>query len=144
MCLRWRCTDASCKKSVSAREGSFSAKSRLTLQQWLLLLYWWIREYPVRDAAEEAKVNKDTAGAVYQRLWEVCSTKLLNSRIELGGPGTIVQMDEFIFRHKPKVGNKEKDTLKTQWYPILLVLFFPPQSAIEGALPAGRYGFLGW
>ena len=55
------------------------------------------------DAAEEAKVNKDTAGAVYQWLREVCSTKLLNTIIELGGPGTIVQIDESLFRHKPKV-----------------------------------------
>ena len=55
------------------------------------------------DAAEEAKVNKDTAGAVYQWLREVCSTKLLNTIIELGGPGTMVQIDKSLFRHKPKV-----------------------------------------
>ena len=44
---------ASCK---TTRAGSFFSKSKLTLQQWLVLLYWWVREYPVTDAAEEARV----------------------------------------------------------------------------------------
>ena len=100
---RWRCTESSCRKSISIREGSFFAKSCLTLQVWLILMYWWIREYPVGDAAEEAKVNKDTAGAVYQWLREICSTALIRQRIELGGPGTVVQIDKSLFRHKPKV-----------------------------------------
>lgn len=95
---------------MSAREGSFFAKSRLTLQQWLLLFYWWIREYPVGDAGEEAKVSNDTARAVYQWLREVCSTKLIGSSIELGGAGTTVQIDESLFRHKPKVSSQQRQT----------------------------------
>ena len=71
-------------------------------------MYWWIREYLVGDAAEEAKVNKDTAGAVYQWLREICSTALIRQRIELGGPGTVVQVDESLFRHKPKVTLRQK------------------------------------
>ena len=54
------------------------------------------------DAAEEAKVNKDTAGAVYQWLREICSTALIRQRIELGGPGTVVQIDESLFKHNPR------------------------------------------
>ena len=50
----FRC--ASCKTTKSLRAGSFFSKSKLTLQQWLVLLYWWVREYPVTDAAEEARV----------------------------------------------------------------------------------------
>ena len=88
---------------MSVREGSFFTKLRLTLQQWLLLLHWWMQEYPSGDAAEEAKVNVDTSGAVYQWLREVCSTKLLATPIKLGGVGTVVQIDESLFRHKPKV-----------------------------------------
>lgn len=53
-------------------------------------------------AAEEAKVGRDTAINVYQWLQEVCTTKLLGMPIRLGGPGR-VQIDESLFRHKPKV-----------------------------------------
>ena len=67
------------------REGSFSGNSG-----WLILIHWWMREYPSGQAAEEAKV----AGQIYPWLWEVCTTKLLATPIQLGGPGTVVQIDE--------------------------------------------------
>ena len=85
------------------RAGSFFDKSKLQLQAWLLLLYWWVKEYPVGDAAEEAKVSRVSAINVYQWLREVCSTKLLQIPTILGGQGTVVQIDESLFRHKPKV-----------------------------------------
>ena len=66
-------------------------------------MHWWMREYPSGQAAEEAKVVADTAGQVYQWLREVCSTKLLATPIQLGGPGGLVRIDESLFRHKPKV-----------------------------------------
>ena len=62
-----------------------------------------MRDYPVSDAAEEAHVGRDTAINVYQWLWEVCTTKLLSMPIQLGAPGKVVQIDESLFRHKPKV-----------------------------------------
>lgn len=92
-----------CKTTKSLRAGSFFHKSKLTLQKWLVLLYWWVRDYPVSDAAQEAQVGRDTTINVYQWLREVCSTKLLSMPIRLGGPGKIVQIDESLFRHKPKV-----------------------------------------
>lgn len=35
---------------------------------------------------------------------DVCSTKLLSAPIILGGPGTVVRIDESLFAHNPKVG----------------------------------------
>ena len=43
---------------------------------------------------------------IYQWLREVCTAKLLQTQIILGGPGMVVQFDESLFRHKPKVGRK--------------------------------------
>ena len=97
----FRC--GTCKTTKSLRAGSFFDKSKLQLQAWLLLLYWWVKEYPVGDAAEEAKVSRVSAINVYQWLREVCSTKLLQIPTILGGQGTVVQIDESLFRHKPKV-----------------------------------------
>ena len=54
-------------------------------------------------AAREADTSDNTARQIYQWLREVCSTKLLQTQIVLGGPGVIVEADECQFRHKPKV-----------------------------------------
>ena len=99
--IRWRCT--TCKTSTSIKEGSFFYKSKLPLQKWLILIFWWAQEYPVTDAEKAAKVDVGTAVDVYRWLREVCSTKLLGMSITLGGPGVVVQVDESLFRHKPKV-----------------------------------------
>ena len=92
-----------CKTTKSLRAGSFFSKSKLPLQKWMVLIYWWVRDYPVSDAAEEAHVGRDTTINVYQWLREVCTTKLLSMPIQLGAPGKVVQIDESLFRHKPKV-----------------------------------------
>ena len=97
----WWCRN--CKTRKSIREGSFFSKSKINLQKWLLIIYMWAREYPVTDVSEEAKVHIETAIDIFQWLREVCSTKLLQTPIILGGPNVIVQIDESMFRHKPKV-----------------------------------------
>ena len=97
----WRCPQ--CKTTKSIREGSFFSKSRMLLKKWLLLLHFWVRQYPVNDASQEAQVDNNTACDVYRWFRKMCSTTLLNTTITLGGPGMIVQVDESLFRHKPKV-----------------------------------------
>ena len=48
----------------------------------------------------EAEIRPSTGSDIYQWLREVCSPKLI-----VGGFGVIVQTDESLFRHKPKVNN---------------------------------------
>ena len=84
----------------------FFSKLRFPLQTWLLMLSLWAREYPVSDAAEEAEISSRVAIDIYQWLCEVCTAKLLQTQIILGGPGVVVQIDESLFRHKPKVDRK--------------------------------------
>ena len=81
----------------------FFAKSKLSLQKRLLMLHLWAREYPVSDAAEEAEILLRVAVDIYQWLQDVCTNKLLQALIILVGPGVIVQIDESLYRHKPKV-----------------------------------------
>ena len=99
--VRFRCPD--CHKCTSIRDSSFFSKSRLPLKKWVLLMYWWARNYPVTDAASEAEVTEASACAVYQWLREACTTHLLHTPIRLGGPGIVVQIDESLMNHKPKV-----------------------------------------
>ena len=70
------------------------------------MLRFWAREYPVTEAAVEEEIGCPTAIDIYQWLCEVCSTKLIQSPVILGGPGKVVQIDESLFCHKPKVMNK--------------------------------------
>ena len=75
------------------------------------------REYPVTDAAEEAEVQQKTAIDVYQLLCEVCSTRLIaDGRVVLGGRGSIVQIDESLFRHKPSYRELHKLVKKSTSY----------------------------
>ena len=66
-------------------------------------MLWWAKEYAVLKAADEATISDNSACQIYQWLREVCTTKLLQSPIILGGPGKVVQIDESQFRHKLKV-----------------------------------------
>ena len=67
------------------------------------MLHLWSREYPVTDAEDEVEIERRTAVDIYQWFREVCTTKLLQTPVILGGPGVVVQIDESLFRHKPKV-----------------------------------------
>ena len=97
----WWCP--SCKSRKLLREKSFLLKSRLTLQQWMPLLFFWTDEESVFKAAKHAKVSEVTSINVYQWLREVCSECLLRDGPPLlGGPRKVVQVDESCFRHKPK------------------------------------------
>ena len=57
------------------------------------------------------EVDDNTVCAVYQWLREVCSTQLLGITIKLGGAGQVVQIDESLFRHKPKVNYNNSASL---------------------------------
>ena len=63
----------------------------------------WARDRSVTDAMDEIEIDSRTAVDIYQWLREVCTTKLLQTNITLGGPGVVIQIDESMFRHKPKV-----------------------------------------
>ena len=58
-------TDRSCKASKSIRDGFFS-KSKLTLQKWLILIFWYSQDYPVLDTKGVADVDDGTATDVYR------------------------------------------------------------------------------
>ena len=72
--FQWKCRH--CNKWISLSDGSFFSKSKLSLQKLAILMYWWVTQYAVANAAEEAEVTETTVCQIYQWLREVCSTKL--------------------------------------------------------------------
>ena len=54
-------------------------------------------------AAEECGINEGNAVDFYQFFRDICSWKLVNTVIKLGGPDVVVQIDESLMTHSPKV-----------------------------------------
>ena len=80
----------------------------LPLKKWMLIIiYWWAKSYPVTDCMDEAEVDRHSVIDIYQWLHEVYTTHLLRDPpIVLGGQGVVVQVDESLFHHEPKVQYK--------------------------------------
>ena len=88
----WRCSNCNSVKSI--RNGSFFSKSKLPLQTWLQLIHHWSMDMPVTQATKQAKISEKRCIDIYQFMRDVCTAKLLATPIILGGPGTVVQIDE--------------------------------------------------
>ena len=98
----WRCPECHAYKSL--RNGPFFEKSKkLSLKTCLQLLHHWCMDMPVTKAAKQANISEKRCIDVYQWFQDVCTTKLLSTSIILGGPGIVVQVDESLFTHSPKV-----------------------------------------
>jgi hypothetical protein len=48
----------------------------------------------VNSVERQVQIGEKTVIQLFQYLRDVCSTKLLSTPVELGGPGVIVQIDE--------------------------------------------------
>ena len=77
-------------KHVKVCAGSFFEKSRLTLQKWHMMIALWAWECPVINAISDCKIDIRTRVDIYQCLREVCTTKLLQAPIALGGASVVV------------------------------------------------------
>ena len=62
----------------------------------------WSHGTKVTVAAKSVQVSEKSAIQMFHYLREVCTTKLLHTPPQLGGPGVIVQLDESLFNHKAK------------------------------------------
>ena len=98
----WRCPDSHCHTMTSIRKGSFFEKSKISLDKWLLLLHYWAIEAKLTTTATAVGVSRVTVMQANKFFREVCSFKLLQTPIVLGGPGVIVEIDESLFSHKVK------------------------------------------
>ena len=106
---KWRCP--SCYTFASIRGGKGTAgtpdgffhNSKASLRVWMMMMWFWSVNFPVTHAAKQCKVAESTAITFYQWFRGICSWKLLQSNIVLGGVGKIVHIDESLFGHQQKV-----------------------------------------
>ena len=100
----WHCKNFQCgsRSYHSVRADSFFARSRVPLQKYIHMVYLWAQNSPVKTAAETLGVSRQCVQQHFLFLREVCSAHLINDPLALGGANVIVQIDESLFRHKPK------------------------------------------
>ncbi len=97
----WQCSNCKCRLSIRYKSCCFQNQSCLCKSGSSFRI---CGEYPVSDAAEEAEISSRVAIDIWLR--EVCTAKLLQTQIILGGPGVVVQIDESLFRHKTSASIK--------------------------------------
>ena len=77
---------------------------RCPLGSIIYMAHSWSSHRAVGEASKDVKISKRMGINIYQWCRDMCSWTLINGPpIQLGGPGTIIQIDESVFTHQGKV-----------------------------------------
>ncbi|XP_073814310.1 uncharacterized protein [Musca autumnalis] len=98
----WRCQKVyrgrqrgSCDVKRSIRTGTFFERSQLSMCKIVVFCFMWVRRGGLlRDIWKETKINKRTAVDWSNFCREVVVYSSFQRELEIGGPGTIVEIDE--------------------------------------------------
>ncbi|KAF7688371.1 hypothetical protein CDIK_2943 [Cucumispora dikerogammari] len=90
------------KKYFSIRKNLFFSKFSLFLQKIIRIIFKWGGSSNQKEILREVNVNKNTIQKIIFKLRALCFKHNETFPIRLGGPSVICQIDESLFRHKPK------------------------------------------
>jgi hypothetical protein len=91
-----------CKKKQSICVDSFLTKSKLSIKQLLLLLYFWSVKTPIEQTALMLDLSQTMIISWNNMIHEICSTKFSHeTNPQLGGPDHIIQIDKSVI-YRPK------------------------------------------
>ncbi|CAF1005106.1 unnamed protein product [Brachionus calyciflorus] len=106
----WRCTKCSTRRSI--RTGTFMADFNISLNVILKLILYWSIQTRQLDQSDFIQISRQTIITFQQKVRLVIVKNFNPSGFTLGGPGTIVEIDESLFikvKH-----NKGKDLFRPQ------------------------------
>ena len=92
--FRWRCPRRGCNATKFIRDGSFTAGSYLSLEKLILIIFHWCFGVRLTSSMKMLSLGEHAIVDWHQFLRDECTWKLLQAPILLGGPGTIVEIDE--------------------------------------------------
>ena len=92
--FRWRCPWRQCYGTRSVRDGSFAARSHLSLGKLLLVVYHWCFFVRLTSRMGMLALAELTIVDWFQYMRDECSWKRMSEPISLGGHGQIVEIDE--------------------------------------------------
>ena len=93
----WECPVNHCRKRRSIRAGSFFEDSKIPLAQWLFIIFLWSIEESNKRVSLLTGLSLRTVVTALQKLRHICSLKILNGNLKLGGRGKTVEIDESMF-----------------------------------------------
>ena len=96
------CTNSRCRTWLSIRSGSFFEGSNIPLSTWLHLMFLWAIKASGSNIARLTSLSKPTVIRALSDLRTVCSTKIMNADMKIGGVGKTVEIDESKFGAKRK------------------------------------------
>lgn len=91
----------------SPKTGSFFAQTNLSLSKQLLTILHWAYDDQSKDVCERVSLSPKTGVQCFLYLRDICSWRLLQTPIRLGGTvglhPNVCEIDESCFSHRPKV-----------------------------------------
>jgi len=75
-------------------KDSFLEGAKISTAKFLYLVFYWSTKTSLQTTVHHLDISSRTAVDYYQYLRDICSWKLINHPIQLGGPGKEVQIDE--------------------------------------------------
>jgi hypothetical protein len=92
---RYRCNKAQCKKIVSVTSGTIFQKSQVSIKKIVLLIYYWVCEFPVVKTAFQLGISANCVSTWFLKLRNMAGFfYFLNFELKIGGPDSIVEIDE--------------------------------------------------
>jgi transposase-like protein len=105
---RWKCNP--CNSTASIKTESWFARSHVSLQKLVQMMYFWSSEMPMHLVKREIGVSEHTCIDWFNFYRDICSQWVVNNFAPIGGlddnyMDTIVEIDEScFFRRKHNVG----------------------------------------
>jgi len=111
---KWRCLVRGCRRVINLRKGSFFEKSRLPLDKLIELIFLWCDGLTQEQIGRATDLQQEALTQWSQYLRDVCSTSLLQNPRQIGGPGSVIAIDETVIaRRKP--GNAQGRHVAPLW-----------------------------
>lgn len=101
----FQCRNKTCEcfeKYFSIRVNSFFARFKISLKNCLFLIWKWANDDSQESSLREVNVSRSVILKFYSELRKLCGVYFRHNPVFLGGEGIICQIDESLFRHKPK------------------------------------------
>lgn len=103
--LAWRCMNYKCRKyetSFSIRNGSWLGKYKISAKTIYKIILYWSNGLIQRNILRFVNIGRNTLSILRKFIISRISKYFENNPIQLGGVGTVVNVDETMINHKVK------------------------------------------